>query len=172
MSRIKFNQKIENNKLILKQENILWSMDKISSKTIGKWSLVCKQYDIDFIYQICKKAILDNIVNEIETNCLKTNLEDKKVINFCVDLQDGLKHKKIIQFLIDNNLIDLENKNLKNEIVFILDKQEKQKIFKPFFTIENVLNLDKKQFYDIDIILKNSSKARFDATCEFCFKNY
>lgn len=93
----------------------------LTSSNWGKWMYFFK--DQDHAIDICKQAISQKVCYE----CKCTNMEDAQattgVICFYVNIDDNKHHRKVIEFMLENNLIRKTKTGKLYNISFKLDEQ-------------------------------------------------
>jgi len=89
----------------------------IDTEKVGKWMYFFG--DKNFVAEICKKAIGENITD----SCKHTNNAETGVACFYVNIDDEEGHRKIIKFFLDNNLIKRTKSGKLANVSFKLDNQ-------------------------------------------------
>ena len=104
---------------------------KLSKEKAGKWMYFFS--DIAFADEICQKAVANDIVCEA-----KYSIEDrdKGVCCFYLNGDDVLGHKKVIQFFLDNQLIQKTKTGKLHNISFKYNRQTKDGIYGDAFVGE------------------------------------
>lgn len=111
----------------------------IDRNKCGKWMYFFDNKE--FVSKICENAIKMNIVNEA-----KHNNEEKGVSCFYLNVDDIEGHKKVISYLMENNLIQRTKSGKLYNISFKLDSQtragEYGSEFKSDIKLEKFINLE------------------------------
>jgi hypothetical protein len=106
---------------------------------VGKWMYFFS--DKKFVAKICKEAVEKGIVSES-----KHSNANKGLACFYLNCDDMVAHKKVISFLIENNLIRRTKTGRLYNISFKLDKQtlagEYGEDFHSEIKLEKFINLD------------------------------
>eukprot|EP00833_Pecoramyces_ruminatium_P013464 jgi/Orpsp1_1/1187496/evm.model.d7180000058145.1 len=93
----------------------------------GKWMFFFEEEQQEFAKEICQKAIDNNICYECKCSDIKTrimmNNQSTGVICFYQNGDDIENHKRIINFMIENNLIKRINDKCFYNISFKYDYQ-------------------------------------------------
>ena len=87
----------------------------------GKWMYFFKNQE--FAQQICQKAIDENICYECKCTDMETRIESEGVICFYLNSDDIENHKRVIQFMKDNGLIQKTKSGKLYNISFKFDSQ-------------------------------------------------
>lgn len=77
--------------------------DKLDIHKCGKWMHFFSNQE--FAMQICEKAIAEGLCYECKCSDLDFTLDSRGVICFYLNGDDIENHKRVIQFMIDNDLI-------------------------------------------------------------------
>ena len=77
--------------------------DKLDKHKCGKWMHFFK--DQEFAKQMCQKAIDEKVCYECKCSDLEFTGESQGVICFYLNGDDIENHKRVIQFMLDNKLI-------------------------------------------------------------------
>lgn len=77
--------------------------DKLVTEKCGKWMYFFENQE--FTKDICKKAIDEKVCYECKCTNLEAKGETKGVACFYLNADDIENHKRVIQFMLDNNLI-------------------------------------------------------------------
>ena len=78
---------------------------ELDDKKVGKWMYYFRGEDgYEFAEAICEAAVENEIVFRAKHNSI-TSLEDSGVICFYLNCDDYDRHKKVISFLIKNDMI-------------------------------------------------------------------
>ena len=122
-------------------------IDEINVSKRGKWMLFSP--DVNFLASLCEEALEKDIVieakhtgfNAIENPKYKGN----KLACFYLNIDDIERHKKLISFLLQKNLIKKKKNGELYDISFKLDTQtragEYSKNFKPQITLKDFIDL-------------------------------
>ena len=76
---------------------------KLERHKCGKWMYFFE--DQSFAQQICEKAIAEHVCYECKCTDMEVQLATTGVICFYLNGDDIENHKRVIQFMMDNNLI-------------------------------------------------------------------
>ena len=101
--------------------------DILKDDKCGKWMYFFK--DQEFAQQICQKAIDENICYECKCTDMETWIESEGVICFYLNSDDIENHKRVIQFMKDNGLIQKTKSGKLYNISFKFDSQTSEKYF-------------------------------------------
>ena len=116
---------------------------KIDPEKCGKWMYFFT--DEAFAKNICKKAILEKVCNECKCSDLKMTDSTSGAICFYLNADDIAAHKRIITFMILNNLIQKTKAEKFKNISFKYDTQtragEYGKDFKGKITLSQFVDL-------------------------------
>lgn len=117
---------------------------KFNPDKCGKWMVFFK--DQQFALDICQKAIDEEACEECKCSDLEIRDDPTGVICFYLESDDIEKHKLILQFMIDNNLIRKTKTGKLYNISFKFDRQTKAGEYGPGFEGEIKL----AQFVDLN----------------------
>ncbi len=95
--------------------------DILKDDKCGKWMYFFK--DQEFAKQICQKAIDEKICYECKCTDMETQIESEGVICFYLNSDDIENHKRVIQFMKNNGLIQKTKSGKLYNISFKLDSQ-------------------------------------------------
>ncbi len=87
----------------------------------GKWMYFFE--DQEFALRMCKKAILENICYECKCTDLEYTLNNSGVLCFFLNCDDIDNHRRVIQFMMDNDLIKKCKNGRLHNISFKLNDQ-------------------------------------------------
>ena len=76
---------------------------KLEKHKCGKWMYFFE--DQSFAQQICEKAIAEHVCYECKCTDMEVQLAPTGVICFYLNGDDIENHKRVIQFMMDNDLI-------------------------------------------------------------------
>ena len=96
---------------------------KFDPDKCGKWMSFFK--DQQFAIDNCEKAIEEKVCEECKCSDLKCRDDSTGVICFYLESDDLEKHKAILQFMINNNLIRKTKTGKLYNISFKFDRQTK-----------------------------------------------
>lgn len=133
-------------------ENASFDYDKV-----GKWMYFFKSSDdIEHINELCSNAVEQDIIAEAKhTNPDSFGLNphgsaDSGVCCFYLNCDDIERHKKILTYFLENNMIQRTKKGKLYNISFKLDNQtragEYGKAFKSSIKLSNFINLDTEEW--------------------------
>ena len=77
--------------------------EKLEKHKCGKWMYFFE--DQSFAQQICEKAIAEHVCYECKCTDMEVQLVPTGVICFYLNGDDIENHKRVIQFMMDNDLI-------------------------------------------------------------------
>ena len=124
---------------------------KLNPKKVGKWMYFFN--DLAFAQQICKKAIIENIVKSAKHSD-RLNENGTGVVCFYLEIDDVETHKKVLQFMLDNHLIPKTKSGKLKNISFKLDEQtgngEYKEKFKAKLKLENFIDLETEKWIKKD----------------------
>lgn len=133
----------------IKRANWIFYLNKeqaeteLSREKVGKWMYFFT--DKDFASKICENAVANNVVCEA-----KHSIDDNGVCCFYLNGDDIVRHKKVIQFFIDNGLIKKTKTGKLYNISFKYDRQTKDGIYGDSFVgeikLENFLDLETREW--------------------------
>ena len=132
-------------------------IDQLDDEKSGKWMHWFK--DQAFAVEICRKAMSEGVCIECKCLDLSATKATKGVICFYANGDDVKAHKRIITFMLKNDLIPKTNENRLFNISFKFDSQTRAGEYGK--TFESKLSLD--QFVDLHSHKWVCKKAR--ATC-------
>lgn len=123
--------KIESNDSWVFYSN-LERMKQLDINKVGKWMYFSK--DKDFAAQICKNAVSDGVVSHAKHSNLDN--DNKFVCCFYLNCDDTEAHKKCIDYLIRNELIQRTKTGKLFNIAFKLDTQTRNREYGSDFIAE------------------------------------
>ena len=141
---------------ILIKENEVWiryfkKNAEYEIDEVGKWMFFFNSSDklLKKYSELCKLAVLNGITDEVKIS--KPNDQyPKEVCIFYCNYDDIETHKKIIKFMMDNNLIDKTINGRYYNISFKLDIQTLLGVygndFKAILKLENFIDLNTGKF--------------------------
>ena len=97
--------------------------DLLDKKKCGKWMYFFKAQDQEFAKMICQKAINEEIVYECKCTDIEFTNTDEGVICFYLNEDDTENHRRVIQFMLNNDLIRKTKTGKLYNISFKLDNQ-------------------------------------------------
>lgn len=97
------------------------NLNSIYDEKAGKWMYFFK--DQNHAIEICNKAISENICSECKCSDLKKRNSKTGTLCFYINADDIEAHKRVIKFMIDNNLIQKTKKGNYSNISFKLNEQ-------------------------------------------------
>lgn len=114
----------------------------------GKWMYFFKKEDIEFVTEICKCAIENNIVKHCKHTdkiaFIRANMQG--VACFYLEYDDIETHRKVITFFLENDLIKRTKAGKLHNISFKMDSQTKNgeygSEFKSNIRLENFIDLN------------------------------
>ena len=117
--------------------------DKFERDKCGKWMYFFDNRD--FAAQICEEAVKTGIVEEA-----KYADADTGVCCFYLNCDDIERHKKILTYFLENNMIQRTKKGKLYNISFKLDNQTRSgeygEAFKSSIKLSNFINLDTEEW--------------------------
>lgn len=116
---------------------------KLNRKKCGKWMHFFTEQDLAI--DICQKAIEENVCYECKCTDMEFAGDTRGVICFYLNGDDIENHKRVIQFMIDNNLIRKTKAGKYYNISFKFDIQTRAGSYGSDF--EGILKLE--QFIDL-----------------------
>lgn len=132
---------------MVKEDMWFWyysdEINLLNSRKMGKWMYFFT--DQEFAKQICQKAINEGVCYECKCTNMKAQNKPTGVVCFYLNKDDVDNHKRVIQFMIDNNLIQRTKTGKLYNISFKLDTQTRLHQYGNEFTGE--IKLD--QFVDL-----------------------
>ena len=104
-------------------QNIAWvfyvgDTEELDDNKIGKWMYFFYEGGREFVEKICSEAVLNDIVCES-----KHSNAEEGVCCFYLNIYDIERHKKIITYFMENNLIRKTKNGRYYNISFKLDNQ-------------------------------------------------
>lgn len=96
-------------------------LNNIDDEKAGKWMYFFK--DQNHAIEICNKAINENICSECKCSDLKKRNSKTGTLCFYLNADDIEAHKRVIKFMIENNLIQKTKKGNYFNISFKLNEQ-------------------------------------------------
>ena len=121
--------------------------ESLNPDKCGKWMHFFKQEDLKIVESICKSAIENNIV-ECCKHTDKTVIKSIKtgVACFYLECDDIERHRKVITFFLENDLIARTKSGKLYNISFKKDSQTKNgeygSMFKSDIRLENFIDLN------------------------------
>lgn len=97
------------------------NLNSIYDEKAGKWMYFFK--DQNHAIEICNKAISENICSECKCSDLKKRNSKTGTLCFYINADDIEAHKRVIKFMIENNLIQKTKKGNYSNISFKLNEQ-------------------------------------------------
>lgn len=122
------------------QDGFIWNED---GKNIGKWMIFFGQSkeELERINDLSAIAVNDGAVYETKVSSeLAVNLKKSGVACFFVEINDNKTHKKIIEYLLKNNMINKTKKGTLYNLGFKLNTQTKRKEYGSNFTSKLTLD--------------------------------
>lgn len=116
----------------------------IDKNKVGKWMVFFS--DQDFAIDICEQAMSENICYRCKCTDLSVRNEQNGVICFYLEGDDIESHRKVIEFMIKNNLIRKTKAGKLYNISFKFDRQTRAKEYGDSFAAE--IKMD--QFIDVN----------------------
>lgn len=95
--------------------------DKLDAEKCGKWLYFFKNQE--FARSICKKAVDENICYQSKCTNLERKNKTEGVACFYLNADDIENHKRVIQFMLDNDLIPKTKAGIFYNMSFKLDSQ-------------------------------------------------
>ena len=92
----------------------------------GKWMLFFPAAELKKARNVCKKAITEKVCVLSKCRDMRAVHEDEGVMCFYVNADDAEGHKRIIRFMLDNNLVPRTRTGRLYDMSFKLDKQTEQ----------------------------------------------
>lgn len=125
---------------IVRADNAYWyyyvNLDRskgLDSHRCGKWMHFF--FDLDFAEDICKRAVLEGAVAECKHNAPGNFTEGEPgVICFYLNSDDLDAHRRVLAFMLGNDLIRKTKKGKLSDIGFKLDDQTRAGEYGPDFT--------------------------------------
>ena len=146
---------------IIRSENETWifynrkdiqdKRNKTDISNLGKWMYFFEYSDIELkrCERLCEKALSKGVTNSLKIS-KKNALYPKGVLILRCDNEDNETHKKIIKFMIENNLIPKTRNGRYYNISFKTNEQtiykEYGNVFKPILKLENFIDLNNGKF--------------------------
>lgn len=131
------------------------------TKKSGKWMYFYDKNTLPFVMKICELAIKNNIVESAKCYNGKEKspygkTDDNCVACFYLDYNDIVRHKKVINFFIENNLIPKTKSGKYWNISYKLDEQTRNNEYDTAFiakiNLSNFIDLTTGEFLqNIDI---------------------
>ncbi len=120
---------------------------KFDKNKLGKWMYFFKDKDYDRVSELCRKAVEEGVVLEAKHNNLDNNKEghNKNVSCFYLECDDMERHKKVIRFFLDNDMIPKTKTGKLYNMSFKLDSQtfagEYGENYNGYIKLEQLLDL-------------------------------
>lgn len=135
--------KIEN--VVLANWEYFTSGENMDRLKTGKWMIFFDFFDArDVIRSYCEKSVVEEIVSTAKLSSMPRK-EGNGVSCFFLEIDDLDRHKKIINFLIENNLIPKKKNGDYYNLSFKLDEQtrnnEYNESFKSVLKLEELIDL-------------------------------
>lgn len=106
--------------------------------------------DVEYVSEICEKAVKEHIVEEAKYTRVKPKDKDTGIVCFYLDIDDLEGHKKIITYMLDNNLIQKTKDGRLYNLSFKLNTQTKsgeyEKEFKAELKLSDLIDLSTGKF--------------------------
>ncbi|WP_031489322.1 hypothetical protein [Ureaplasma canigenitalium] len=126
----------------------------------GKWMYFFKLNDAEIVDKLILKAmelkVCTTIKRTVDSESVKIfnpiSSNDSGVVCFYLSIDDTLRHKKVIQFFLDNNMIKTTKTGKLFNISFKLDDQtdsmeySKYGNFQAKLKLENILDLETREW--------------------------
>lgn len=99
---------------------------KFDGNKIGKWMYFFRDEEYDRVSELCRKAVEEEIVLEAKHSDSDGNNKGSYEYNlacFYLECDDMERHKKVIRFFLDNDMIRKTETGKLHNISFKLDKQ-------------------------------------------------
>lgn len=97
---------------------------KFDFNKVGKWMYFFEEKDIEFVAQICEKAVEENIVMEAKHTADEIlKYRGTGVACFYIHYDDIDAHKRVLSYFLKNSLIRKTKKGRLYDISFKTDKQ-------------------------------------------------
>ncbi|WP_461203322.1 hypothetical protein [Enterococcus sp. N342-3-1-2] len=134
---------IEN--VVLANWEYFTSGEKMDKLKTGKWMIFFKFFDErETIRSYCERSVVERIVRTAKLSSMPRK-DGNGVACFFLEIDDYNQHKKIINFLIENNLIPKKKNGDYYNLSFKLDEQtrnnEYNENFKSVLKLEELLDL-------------------------------
>lgn len=118
---------------------------------VGKWMCFFKNGELDFVSKKCNEAVEKHIVEEAKHSSeIVLELKGTGVACFYLHCDDIEAHKRVLSYLLENNLINRTKKGRLYNISFKLDKQtqsgEYGEDFHSNIKLENYIDLDTEEW--------------------------
>lgn len=115
----------------------------------GKWMVFFEFKDMPAIAKHCESIVLESICGTTKLSNVP-NDKNTGVACFYLNISDKEAHKKLIKYMIDNDLIPRTKKGRLYNIGFKLDDQTRSgqygTDFKPTLKLAEIVDLDTEQF--------------------------
>lgn len=116
----------------------------------GKWIYSYNFNNLEYAAEICEKAVKEHIVEEAKYTRIKPKDKDTGIVCFYLDIDDLEGHKKIITYMLDNNLIQKTKDGRLYNLSFKLNTQTKSreygKDFKAELKLSDLIDLSTGKF--------------------------
>ena len=119
-------------------------LEKTNRNTRGKWMHFF--YDQGFAQNICEKAIEEGVCRECKCSDLETTGRTPGVICFFINGNDVEAHKRVLLFMLENDLIQKTKKGRLYNISFKYNRQTRAGEYGSNY--EGTIKLD--QFVDLE----------------------
>lgn len=123
---------------------------KLKEHKTGKWMHFFT--DQDFAKRMCQKAITEGACCECKCTDMELTGRPTGVICFYLNCDDKEDHRKVLRFMLDNNLIRRTKAGRLTNIAFKLDEQtiagEYGSCFIPKITLSQFVDLDTGAWID------------------------
>ena len=117
-----------------------------TSEKRGKWIYSYNFINVEYAAEICEKAVKEHIVEEAKYTKVKPKDKDTGIVCFYLDIDDLEGHKKIITYMLDNNLIQKTKDGRLYNLSFKLNTQTKSeeygKDFKAELKLSDLIDLN------------------------------